>query len=98
MSIPSSVLAYSTLSWSPTLASDRRLPSSSPFGWRAPALRQVQVPSGRALVSSMSIRNDMGGNATARPARSLHPDSRPRDAKHGDRILKTAAEATDHRE
>ena len=37
-------------------------PSSTPFGFFAPAARQVQVPSSCALVSSISIRRDMGRN------------------------------------
>ena len=47
---------------SPTFASDEsKPPSTTPRGSRAPAARHVQVPSGRALVSSISIRRGIGG-------------------------------------
>ena len=42
-------------------------PPTEPLGWRAPAARQVQLPSSRVLVSSISIRG-MGRNAS-RPSR-----------------------------
>jgi len=53
-SMPNSASARTT---SPAFAPPyRRAASSEPRGFSAPAARQVQVPSGRALVSSISMR------------------------------------------
>jgi len=61
--IPSMSISASARSTSPTLAPPGRTdPSSMPFGCRAPAARHVQVPSGRALVSSISMRGIAGLN------------------------------------
>jgi len=55
--IPSTSTSTSAFTTSPVLAPGcRRPPSRTPLGWRAPAARHVQDPSGRELVSSMSIR------------------------------------------
>jgi hypothetical protein len=55
--IPSSSTSTSARTTSPTLTPEGRSdPSRLPLGWRAPAARQVQLPSGRELVSSISIR------------------------------------------
>ena len=67
ISIPSRAMVASTLRMSPTLApSGRTDDSTTPRGSRAPAARHVHVPSGRALVSSTSIRLGMG-TETYRP-------------------------------
>jgi len=59
--IPSMSISASARRTSPTLAPPGSTePSSMPFGWRAPAARQVHVPSGRALVSSISMRGIAG--------------------------------------
>jgi hypothetical protein len=56
MEIPSMLKSASALTTSPCLAPlYNNVPSSEPRGLRAPAARQDQVPSGRALVSSISI-------------------------------------------
>ena len=61
--IPSMSMSASARRTSPTLAPPGRTdPSSRPFGWRAPAARHVQVPSGRVLVSSISMRGIAGLN------------------------------------
>ena len=71
----------STVSSSPTLAAKAiRSPANSPLGSRAPAALHVHEPSGRWLVSSISILRDTGGHATAsalayRTATGLHGDS-----------------------
>ncbi|HVF15065.1 MAG TPA: hypothetical protein VM942_10725 [Acidimicrobiales bacterium] len=59
--IPSMSTSASARRTSPTLAPPGSTePSSIPFGWRAPAARHVHVPSGRALVSSISMRGIAG--------------------------------------
>lgn len=68
ISSPSSPPSASTLKTDPTAAlSGTRSPETSPLGRRAPAARQVQVPSSRWLVSSISSRRDTAHKAT-RPA------------------------------
>lgn len=58
--IPSTSKSASTRSTSPTRGeSGRSFVGTTPRGSRAPAARQVQVPSSRLLVNSMSIRRDM---------------------------------------
>jgi hypothetical protein len=60
MLMPSSSNSASARTTSPTLApSYSTEASSTPFGWRAPAARHVQLPSSRTLVSSTSILWDM---------------------------------------
>ena len=55
--IPSTSTTTSARRTSPTLEPSGRIdPSRAPLGWRAPAARHVQVPSERALVSSISMR------------------------------------------
>ena len=74
ISRPSSPPSASALSTVPTEAvSGTRSPLTSPLGWRAPAARHVQVPSGRWLVSSISSRRD-----TAHKATRLHSRNAPR--------------------
>ena len=64
--IPSISKSASTLSTSPVFAAaDSNELSTTPLGDLAPAARQVQVPSCRLLVSSMSRRRDMGLYGTA---------------------------------
>jgi hypothetical protein len=59
--VPSMSFSVSTRSWSPTDEPAGRIdPSSTPRGSRAPAARQVQEPSGDELVSSISMRIDIG--------------------------------------
>lgn len=61
ISLPSNPVSISTLSTSPTVEPAGSVAASTtPLGWRAPAARQVKVRSSRALVSSMSIRRDIG--------------------------------------
>ncbi len=61
--IPSMSMSASARRTSPTLAPPGSTAASSvPLGWRAPAARQVHVPSGRALVSSISMRGIAGLN------------------------------------
>ena len=87
ISIPSTMNSASTRSTEPTAApSGRSEPSMSPLGCLAPAARQVQDPSGRALVSSISRRRDIGasrysGGALCPKARAgglsrVHPTAR----------------------
>ena len=65
ISTPSTMMSASALSTSPTAApAGRMVPGSSPLGSFAPALRQVQVPSGRVLVSSISSLEDIGDQLT----------------------------------
>ncbi len=60
MSFPSSPVEISTRNVSPTPAPEGRVATAtSPFGWRAPAARQVKVASSRRLVSSISILRDI---------------------------------------
>jgi hypothetical protein len=55
--VPSRSISQSARTRSPTFAPGKSSDASRvPFGWRAPAARQVHVPSGRELVSSMSMR------------------------------------------
>ena len=62
MSMPSIMKSASARTTSPTFAPAKSSePLSSPFGNFAPAARQVQVPSSRVLVSSTSMRRDIGG-------------------------------------
>ncbi len=59
--MPSMSFSVSTRSWSPTDEPAGRIdPSRTPRGSRAPAARQVQEPSGDELVSSISMRIDIG--------------------------------------
>ncbi len=59
MVIPSISNSASALRTAPALVpSGSRPPSSTPRGSRAPAARQVHEPSGRALVTSISMRRD----------------------------------------
>jgi hypothetical protein len=59
-SMPSMPNSASTRSTRPGAASGgRRWSPTTPRGWRAPGLCQVQVPSGRRAESSMSIRRAM---------------------------------------
>ena len=59
--MPSMSFSVSTRSWSPTDAPAGRIePSRTPRGSRAPAARQVHEPSGAELVSSISMRIDIG--------------------------------------
>ena len=68
--MPSTLTSASTRSTSPTAAPAGTRPSeSTPFGWRAPAARQVQVPSGRRLVSMTSRRCDMASTLPACPGK-----------------------------
>jgi hypothetical protein len=61
MVMPSISNSASARSTSPALAPPgSRLPSSTPRGSRAPAARQVQDPSARALVNSISMRRATG--------------------------------------
>ena len=65
MVMPSISNSASARTTSPALApSYRSEPSTTPRGFSAPAARQVQVPSGRALVSSMSILRAMTAQPT----------------------------------
>ncbi len=60
ISMPSMRKSASTLTTSPSeTPSGINDPASSPLGSLAPAARQVQVPSGRVLVSSTSILRDI---------------------------------------
>ena len=71
ISRPSSPPSASALSTEPIAAvSGTRSPLTSPLGWRAPAARHVQVPSGRWLVSSISSRRDTAHKATRLRSRS----------------------------
>ena len=55
--MPSTSTTTSARRTSPTFdPSGSSVPSRAPLGWRAPAARHVQEPSGRELVSSMSRR------------------------------------------
>ena len=73
--MPSSSTSASALSTEPIFEpSGRSEPSSTPFGARAPAARHVHVPSGRALVSSISILRDIGPQRYLVQAASLHSD------------------------
>ena len=73
--MPSSSTSESAFSTEPILApSGRSEPSSTPFGARAPAARHVHVPSGRALVSSISILRGIGPQRYLVGATSLHRD------------------------
>ena len=59
--MPSTSKSASAATTSPTLASGYSSEdATTPLGWRAPAARQVQVPSSRALVSSTSILRGIG--------------------------------------
>jgi hypothetical protein len=61
--IPSMSMSASARRTSPTLAPPGSTDDSSvPLGCLAPAARQVQVPSGRALVNSISMRGIAGLN------------------------------------
>jgi hypothetical protein len=63
--VPSNSVSTSARKTSPTLDSPgSTAASSTPFGTRAPAARQVHVPSGRALVNSISILRDIVRHAT----------------------------------
>jgi len=63
--VPSSSTSTSARNRSPTFEGPGRIDdSNTPFGSRAPAARQVHVPSGRALVNSISILRDIVGHAT----------------------------------
>ena len=58
--VPSSSASTSARRTSPTFGSPERIdPARTPLGTRAPAARQVHVPSGRALVNSISILRDI---------------------------------------
>jgi hypothetical protein len=73
--MPSSSTSESAFRTEPTLApSGRSEPSSTPLGARAPAARHVHVPSGRALVSSISILRGIGPQRYLVGAVSLHRD------------------------
>ena len=69
MSMPSMRNSASARSTSPTLEPPgSNEPLRSPLGSLAPAARQVQVPSGRSEVSSISSRRDMAATLTDAPA------------------------------
>ena len=71
-SLPSRPVSTSARSTSPTeVASGSRPPSSTPLGCLAPAALQVQVPSSRVLVSSISIRRDISRPPYSRPPHDL---------------------------
>lgn len=58
--MPSISLSVSARYTLPTVAPDgSNAPSSTPLGFSAPAARHVHVPSGRALVNSISILRDI---------------------------------------
>jgi len=58
--MPSSPISTSARRMVPTAPpTGTNSPLTRPFGWRAPAARQVQVPSSLLLVNSISIRRDM---------------------------------------
>ena len=72
---PSRSFSASARNTEPTTASlGRRVPSSTPLGFWAPAARHVHVPSGRALVSSISILRDIGHHGTGSGALRSNDD------------------------
>ena len=80
--MPSSSTSASAFSTEPILdpSAGSSEPSSTPLGARAPAARHVHVPSGRALVSSISILRDIGPQRYLVRAASLHRETRVVDA------------------
>lgn len=88
----------STFSTSPTLEPAGTIVASmSPLGCFAPAARQVNEPSGRVLVSSMSIRRDMQGVTVAGPLRTGR-SRRLTARRHLQRVLPELPEQPRHRD
>lgn len=70
--MPSMSTSASARTTSPTpTPGGRSFPSRTPLGWRAPAARQVHVPSVRSLVSSTAMRGDTGQHAIASESGTL---------------------------
>jgi RNA polymerase sigma-70 factor (ECF subfamily) len=82
--MPSTSTCTSARMTSPTFdPSGSSEPSSVPLGWRAPAARHVQLPSGRELVSSISIRGIRPPNLAEPLPRRLGGPPRAYDLEDG---------------